>query len=141
MKTGAMIRRCSTLLVLPSSDENGCVVDGQSSRGGLMDRGITGISNLAPERDHTVPGVQVHRRRSIDPKSGHALEILGHAIEYLADEYVHEGASFSAADPGLEAMQTLMARSRAIYFACPEVPTILERIAGLLRRLSVPARS
>ncbi len=32
----------------------------------------------------------VRRRRRISPQAGHALEILGHAIEYLADEYVHQ---------------------------------------------------
>ena len=73
------------------------------------------------------------RRRCIDCRAGHALETTGHAIEYLADEYVHEGGSFSAHDPRLEAMQILMACNREIYFACPEAPSLLSRIAGLLR--------
>jgi hypothetical protein len=30
------------------------------------------------------------RTRRISPEAGRALEILGHAIEYLIDEYVHE---------------------------------------------------
>lgn len=93
----------------------------------------TGISLPALEPENTAVEMRVHHRRHIDPQSGHALEIIGHAIEYLADEYVHEGGSFSAADPRLEAMQMLMARDREIYFACPEVPTFRERILGLLR--------
>ena len=76
----------------------------------------------------------VRRRRSISPEAGHALEILGHAIEYLADEYVHEGGSFCADDPRLEAVQLLMALNRQVYFACPEVPTLRERIRAWLHR-------
>ncbi len=72
------------------------------------------------------------RRRSISPEAGRALEILGHAIEYLADEFAHAGGSFSAHDARLDAMQLLMAVNRQIYFACPEVPTIGERLRALL---------
>jgi hypothetical protein len=70
----------------------------------------------------------VSRRRRIDPRSGHALEILGHSIEYLADEYVHQGGSLCAHNGQVEALQLLMAANRAIYFACPEVPTLGERL-------------
>jgi hypothetical protein len=67
-------------------------------------------------------------RRRIDPQSGRALEILGHAIEYLTDEYVHAGGSLCAHNGQLEAMQLLMAANRAIYFACPQVPSFGERL-------------
>ncbi|HZL53857.1 MAG TPA: hypothetical protein VFC37_23225 [Terracidiphilus sp.] len=63
-----------------------------------------------------------NRRRRIDPQAGRALEILGHAIEYLADEFVHEGGSFSADNGQLQAVQLLMALNRQVYFECPEVP-------------------
>lgn len=72
------------------------------------------------------------RRRRISPQAGRALEILGHAIEYLSDEYVHAGGSLAAHDPQLEAVQMLMAANRQIYFACPEVPTLAERWHALL---------
>jgi hypothetical protein len=68
------------------------------------------------------------KRRHIDPQAGHALEILGHAIEYLTDEYVHEGGLFSAHDARIEAVQLLMALNRKIYYDCPEVPTLRERL-------------
>lgn len=68
------------------------------------------------------------RRRRIDPRSGRALEILGHAIEYLTDEYVHQGGPLCAHNSQVEAVQLLMAANRAIYFACPEVPTLGERL-------------
>ena len=67
-------------------------------------------------------------RRRIDPQAGRALEILGHAIDYLADEYIYRGGTFRAGDPELEAMQLLMAANRAIYFQCPVVPSLGERV-------------
>lgn len=74
-----------------------------------------------------------NRRRRIDPQAGRALEILGHTIEYLTDEFVHQGGSLSAKDPRLEAVQLLMALNRKVYFECPEVPTFAERWRSLLR--------
>ena len=72
------------------------------------------------------------QRRQITPQAGKALEKLGHAIEYLTDEFVQSGASFSANNSQLEAVQLLMALNRRIYFECPEVPTLGERLRGLL---------
>lgn len=72
------------------------------------------------------------RRRRISPETGHALEILGHAIDYLTDEYVYAGGTFSARDAQLQAIQLLMAVNRQIYFECPEVPSLVERCRSLL---------
>ncbi|MDR3751426.1 MAG: hypothetical protein P4K94_08060 [Terracidiphilus sp.] len=72
------------------------------------------------------------RRRRITPQAGRALEILGHSIEYLTDEFVYRGGSFSASNSQLEAVQLLMALNRQIYFECPEVPTFAERCQALL---------
>ena len=63
------------------------------------------------------------KRRSIDQKSGRALVILGHAIEYLAGEFIHEGGTFTGNRGQVEAIQILMAVNRQIYLACPEAPT------------------
>ena len=97
----------------------------------LMATSITGFS--VPVLAPLVASTEVHtrRRRHITPDAGHALEILGHAIEYLTDEYLNQGGSFSASDPRLQAVQLLMARNRAIYFACPEVAGFGERIRSL----------
>jgi hypothetical protein len=83
----------------------------------------------------TAPAVPiVHaRRRRITPQAGHALEILGHAIEYLTDEFVHEGGAITAKDGQLQAVQMLMALNRQIYFECPEIPSFAERWHALLR--------
>ena len=67
------------------------------------------------------------RRRRISPEAGRALEILGHAFEYLTDEFVHSGGSFSTHNAQMEAVQLLMAVNRQVYFECPEVPSLSER--------------
>jgi hypothetical protein len=72
-----------------------------------------------------------NRRRSISERSGRALEILGHAIEYLTDEFVQEAAQVSATDPRVEAIQILMALNREIYFECPVKPTMAEHLRAI----------
>jgi hypothetical protein len=71
------------------------------------------------------------RRRRIDFNAGRALEILGHAIEYLADEFVHDATLLSPNDSRLEAIQILMAANREIYFSCPEHPSLWERLRAV----------
>jgi hypothetical protein len=73
-----------------------------------------------------------NRRRRTTPEAGHALEILGHAIEYLADEFVYEDGALSARNAQLQAVQILMALNRQVYFECPEVPTFVVRCLALL---------
>jgi hypothetical protein len=87
-----------------------------------------------PTSASVVPTAQARtkRRRRISPEAGRALEILGHAIEYLTDEFVHEGLAFSAKNEQLEAVQLLMALNRQIYYECPEVPSFGERCRALL---------
>jgi len=80
-----------------------------------------------------VAGRGVARRRRISPEAGRALEILGHAVEYLTDEFVYAGGSFSAQDPQVEAVQLLMSLNRKVYFECPEVPGFAERLRALMR--------
>ncbi len=72
------------------------------------------------------------RHRRVTPKAGHALEKLGHAIEYLTDEFVHQGGSLSSNNAQLQAVQLLMALNREVYFECPEVPTLGERFRSIL---------
>ena len=71
----------------------------------------------APAPVIAIPATR-NRRRSISPQAGHALEKLGHAIEYLTDEFVHRSGSLSASDPDLQAVQLLMALNRQVYFEC-----------------------
>jgi hypothetical protein len=87
------------------------------------------VTALGPE---AASAVERSTRRRIDPASGRALEILGHAIEYLTDECVHEGGAAWLRDGRVEAVQLLMALNRQVYCACPEMPTLAERIRSLL---------
>lgn len=82
----------------------------------------------------TAVRLRTSRPRRISPDAGHALEILGHAIEYLTDEFVHEGADLTAHNGQIDAVQLLMAVNRQIYYECPEVPTMSERFMALMRR-------
>jgi hypothetical protein len=96
-----------------------------------MAASTTGLSIRVVGSARTRSAERSNHRRRISPEAGRALEILGHAIEYLTDEYVHEGASFSANDAQLKAVQILMAMNRQIYFECPQVPTFRERWRAL----------
>lgn len=78
------------------------------------------------------------RRRRISREAGRALEILGHAIDYLIDENVY-GADARSIPIGrleqmgqMEAVQLLMQINRRIYLECPEVPSVWERWRSLL---------
>jgi hypothetical protein len=80
-------------------------------------------------------GVGARSVRHIRPEAGFALEKLGHAIEYLADEYAHEvgrlpvtNSDSSRIDPQVQAMQMLMAANREVYYACPVVTPLYERL-------------
>ena len=76
--------------------------------------------------------VHSRRRRRITPEAGRALEILGHAIEYLTDEFLNQGRTFNAKDEQLEAVLMLMALNRQVYYECPEMPTFGARCRALL---------
>jgi len=91
----------------------------------------TGFSIPAPAQNLSAASTRSARRR-ITPQAGHALEILAHAIEYLADESVHQRPDASTRNGQLEAIQMLMAINRQIYFECPEAPTLAQRCAKLL---------
>lgn len=70
-------------------------------------------------------------RRQLTPAEGRALEILGHAIEYLADEYCaspENKGRFGGTDPRVQAIQTLKALNRDIYYSAAEVQPALQRL-------------
>lgn len=83
-----------------------------------------------------IPNQAIRRRRRISPEAGLALEKLGHAIEYLTDEFMYEdGSAPFRRDGRLEAIELLMALNREVYFNCPEVPTLRERFSNFLHQL------
>lgn len=74
--------------------------------------------------------------REITPEAGHALQILGHAIEYLTDEYMNQSKTISASDPQVAAIHLLMSLNRQIYYECPLAPTFGHRLRGFFRRIT-----
>lgn len=75
--------------------------------------------------------------RRISPEVGRALEMLGHAIEYLADEFALECRnrvqSPYGKDGHVAAIETLMACNRKLYLECPLEPTTAERLRNIFR--------
>lgn len=85
-------------------------------------------------------GAITAERRRITPTNGRALEILGHAIEYLADEYAMTAlqmGTLDSGDPRVEAVQLLILLNREVYFSNPEYEPLHRRLA---RRLFGPSR-
>ena len=77
-------------------------------------------------------GKRVERRRKVSREAGRALEVLGHAIEYLTDEHMNCSGSFRLNDPMIEAVKMLMAANRSVYYECPEMPSLRERWSAWL---------
>jgi hypothetical protein len=92
----------------------------------------TGFPRAASAGALLAARVHPNRRRRITPQAGRALELLAHAIEYLTDQFVHQGSDFSSRNEQLQAVQMLMALNRQVYFECPEIPTFGERCRALL---------
>jgi hypothetical protein len=71
-------------------------------------------------------------------EDGRAVEMLGHAIDYLADEFALECTSVnepwtSGPNPRMAAIELLMASNREIYLSCPEAPSFSERFSRRIR--------
>jgi hypothetical protein len=71
----------------------------------------------------TLTPARAMRRPS--PQQGRALELLGHAIEYLVDENLHRGRG-EAMDS--EAVQLLMRLNRGIFAECAVVMPLGSRL-------------
>jgi hypothetical protein len=107
---------------------------------------IMSLSGAGPALARPVSAVSMRRRRQISQEAGRGIEMLGHAIEYLADEFSldcmrldgMDGAADAQADsklgarlgvhPRIQAIELLMARNREIYLSCPVAPTWAERL-------------
>ena len=99
--------------------------DGMASTAQTCTSGLNASSSTAPA---VVMRPCTH---VITPEAGHALEILGHAIEYLSDEFIHDAAAIEHPKGRIEAIQLLMAFNRQIYFSCPVRHTLGDRLRAL----------
>jgi hypothetical protein len=80
---------------------------------------------------HLVPPGAPRVRRRLTPEAGRALEILGHSIEYLEDEYAADSVDFGIpcdADPQLAAIDLLKSLNRELYFSGAEVHPTFHRV-------------
>src|ERR1017187_4134898 len=93
----------------------------------LMAATLSSISVDAFALVSPVPAAYPDRPRHITFSAGRALEMLGHAIEYLSDEYFCGEPSVALERAHLEAVQILMSLNHDVYFACPPVMTLRER--------------
>jgi hypothetical protein len=130
-----------TKAVLPSSEDYESEADGHAKGEMTMATTVPNgnlISLRSARRAAIVPRATAGMRRSryISPEAGRGIEMLGHAIEYLSDEFALDcmGRIFGT-EPGMHprllAIEMLKARNREIYLSCPEVPTLKERLWGM----------
>ena len=96
------------------------------SMSSLLDAG------LVKEMSAPVTGRMIRRR--IDPGTGRALIVLGHAIEHLADELVHEAETGKPDRGQLDAIRLLLSKNRDLYQGCPELPTFWQGLRSLFHR-------
>jgi hypothetical protein len=85
-------------------------------------------------RAHTAN--RVFRRRPTTSQ-GHALEVLGHSIEYLVDQRMRRDTGLSAPADSV-AEQVLMRLSREVFAECAKVvpaPTLRSRLSAAFSRL------
>jgi hypothetical protein len=98
----------------------------------LIPGGLSACSADLPVDSYT------HRRRVLSREQGRALETIGHAVDYLTDSYIHEGADHGVLDfrgPGLDAVHILVGAQRQIHSSLPFVePFRLRLWQALLRR-------
>jgi hypothetical protein len=82
------------------------------------------------------------RRRRISREAGRAIEMLGHAIEYLADEFALDCMMgrvepYRGTHPRIAAIELLKARNREIFLSCPQAPSLADRLRALWSLLRV----
>ena len=77
-------------------------------------------------------------RRKANQQQGRALEVLGHAVEYLVDTRMtrDDMQPLLLAGPDLQAVQILMRLNRAVFSSCEEIVPLRRRLKKwLLARL------
>jgi hypothetical protein len=82
---------------------------------------------------------QVLRRRPT-MQQGRALELLGHAIEYLIDTQLHRSTS-AVAPSDVAANHLLMRLSREVFAECREIVPVRRKLKLRLRNLFAAAQT
>ena len=91
------------------------------------------INTLAKPQAYAITRSSSHPKRVArrpDRSQGHALETIGHAIEYLVDSYAIESHTTEEGSSA-EAVQLLAHLSRSIFEECPVVLPLHHRVRSL----------
>ena len=146
------VERTGQPLVAISSPISSPIASRRSAQAPGQESGRISDSESLPGRDQTSRGpalLAVHpgnpvsaalhpsAPRRITRDAGRGLEILGHAIEYLADEYaleIERYGSLDPTDPRLEAIRILKLLNRKIHYSCPPIEPLGWRIRQFLLR-------
>jgi len=103
----------------------------QSAAGFPFSSGSAGDPPAVTEATTLAPRALAFVRRRLPRESARAVEMLGHAIEYLADEWTIDPVSRGyrgKLDPRVEAIEVLKRLNREIYMSGEVVQPPLRRI-------------
>jgi hypothetical protein len=72
-------------------------------------------------------------RRRVSARAAQGIELLRHAIQYLASEAIRDSIPPALQRERMQALKLLMDLNREVYFECPVAPTFAERCRRLFR--------
>ena len=102
--------------------------------------GLKVVSSNHTARLPEPPSANGRMRRKITREQGCALEVIGHAVDYLNDSYLYEGADDEIIDfsgPSMDAVRILISAQRQILSSLPLAEPLPQRFWNtLLRRKS-----
>jgi hypothetical protein len=96
-----------------------------------------GRDRVKPAGHRTGQKLRRNLHRPMTREQGRALEIIGHAADYLADCYLQEGAEEEIIDfsgPSAEAIQILISSRREILRSLPLTEPLMLRLWNMLLR-------
>jgi hypothetical protein len=116
-----------------------CSGGGETMATSTSNSSVVALSGLQGDISGSIAASGVIRSRKVSYESGRAIEMLGHAIEYLADEFALECMSCTDCQdlrvhPQVVAIEILKKCNRMVYMSCPEIPTFADRVRALLHR-------
>ena len=102
-----------------------------------------GVGLMAQQSEAGAQSKAVSRskvRRKLDYPAARGMEVLGHAIDYLSDEFAVEclktgNLAMKQTHPTLVALKLLHQKRREVYEGCPAAPTVGERLMSWWQRI------
>ncbi len=97
-----------------------------------MDATSSNYSPAALPQPVALSAARTPHQRTISAHPARARTTLGHAIEYLTDQFVHDGESLVANNDRLEAVKLLMTLNRQVFFEYQQLPKWNVRFRSVL---------